>query len=88
MHKRISSRLLLILLYHIWVLSFLGIFAINVEGIGGSIFLMISHGIVSGALFMLVGVIYDRRHTKMMNEFGGLGKEQCLYMHQYLRCNA
>ena len=50
----------------------LGIFAINVEGIGGSIFLMISHGIVSGALFMLVGVIYDRRHTEMMSEFGGL----------------
>ena len=50
----------------------LGIFALNVEGIGGSIFLMISHGIVSGALFMLVGVIYDRRHTKLMSEFGGL----------------
>ncbi len=52
----------------------LGTFALNVEGIGGSIFLMISHGIVSGALFMLVGVIYDRRHTKMMSEFGGLTK--------------
>ncbi len=50
----------------------LGIFALNVEGIGGSIFLMISHGIVSGALFMLVGVIYDRRHTKMIKDFGGL----------------
>ncbi len=50
----------------------LGIFALNVEGIGGSIFLMISHGIVSGALFMLVGVIYDRRHTKQISEFGGL----------------
>lgn len=50
----------------------LGIFALNVEGIGGAIFLMISHGIVSGALFMLVGVIYDRRHTKMIAEFGGL----------------
>ncbi|XOB62042.1 NADH-quinone oxidoreductase subunit M [Campylobacterota bacterium DY0563] len=50
----------------------LGIFALNVEGIGGSIFLMISHGVVSGALFMLVGVIYDRRHTKMIKEFGGL----------------
>lgn len=50
----------------------LGTFALNVEGIGGSIFLMISHGIVSGALFMLVGVIYDRRHTKMISEFGGL----------------
>jgi NADH-quinone oxidoreductase subunit M len=50
----------------------IGTFALNVEGIGGSIFLMLSHGIVSGALFMLVGVIYDRRHTKMMSEFGGL----------------
>lgn len=50
----------------------LGTFAMNPEGIAGSIFLMISHGIVSGALFMLVGVIYERRHTKMMSEFGGL----------------
>lgn len=57
----------------------LGIFAINVEGIGGSIFLMISHGIVSGALFMLVGVIYDRRHTKNMSEFGGLAKSMPMY---------
>ncbi|SFV90980.1 NADH-ubiquinone oxidoreductase chain M [hydrothermal vent metagenome] len=50
----------------------LGIFALNSEGIGGSVFQMLSHGIVSGALFMLVGVIYDRRHTKLMSEFGGL----------------
>lgn len=52
----------------------LGTFALNVEGIGGSIFLMISHGIVSGALFMLVGVLYDRRHTKLISEFGGLAQ--------------
>ena len=50
----------------------LGTFAMNVEGIAGSIFFMLSHGIVSGALFMLVGVIYDRKHTKLMSEFGGL----------------
>ncbi len=50
----------------------LGIFAMNAEGIGGSIFQMLSHGIVSGALFMLVGMIYDRRGTKLMSEFGGL----------------
>jgi NADH-quinone oxidoreductase subunit M len=50
----------------------LGTFALNVEGISGSVFLMIAHGIVSGALFLLVGVIYDRRHTKMMDQFGGL----------------
>ena len=50
----------------------LGIFALNVEGMTGSVFLMIAHGVVSGALFLLVGVIYDRRHTKLMSEFGGL----------------
>ncbi|SFV59608.1 NADH-ubiquinone oxidoreductase chain M [hydrothermal vent metagenome] len=50
----------------------IGTFALNAEGITGAIFLMLSHGIVSGALFMLVGVIYDRRHTKTISEFGGL----------------
>lgn len=57
----------------------LGTFALNVEGISGSIFLMLSHGIVSGALFMLVGVIYDRRHTKLMSEFGGLASVMPAY---------
>jgi NADH-quinone oxidoreductase subunit M len=50
----------------------IGTFAMNVEGIAGSVFQMLSHGIVSGALFLLVGVIYDRKHTKLMSEFGGL----------------
>jgi len=50
----------------------LGTFALNVEGISGSIFLMLGHGVVAGALFLLVGVIYERRHTKLMSEFGGL----------------
>ena len=50
----------------------LGTFAMNAEAISGSVFMMLSHGLVSGALFMLVGVIYDRRHTKLMSEFGGL----------------
>jgi NADH-quinone oxidoreductase subunit M len=50
----------------------LGLFAMNAEGLSGSVFQMLSHGIVSGALFMLVGMIYERRHTKLMSEFGGL----------------
>ncbi len=50
----------------------LGTFAMNAEGISGSVFFMLSHGIVSGALFLLVGAIYDRRHTKLISEFGGL----------------
>ncbi len=57
----------------------LGTFALNAEGIVGSIFLMISHGIVSGALFMLVGVIYDRRGTKMIADFGGLAHSMPRY---------
>lgn len=57
----------------------LGVFAMNTEGLGGSIFLMLSHGIVSGALFMLVGVIYERTGTKTMSEFGGLAAIMPIY---------
>ncbi len=57
----------------------LGTFAMNTEGIAGSVFLMLSHGIVSGALFLLVGVIYDRKHTKMMDQFGGLAYSMPTY---------
>ncbi|MDR2639726.1 MAG: NADH-quinone oxidoreductase subunit M [Helicobacteraceae bacterium] len=57
----------------------LGTFALNTEGIGGSVFFMLSHGIISGALFMLVGVIYDRRHTKALSEFGGIASVMPIY---------
>lgn len=57
----------------------LGIFSMSVEGVGGALFLMISHGLVSGGLFMLVGFIYDRRETKLMSEFGGVAKVMPLY---------
>jgi len=57
----------------------IGVFAMNAEGLGGSIFLMLSHGIVSGALFMLVGVIYERTGTKTMSEFGGLASIMPIY---------
>jgi NADH-quinone oxidoreductase subunit M len=50
----------------------LGIFAFNEIGIQGAIFQMISHGIISGALFLLVGVIYDRMHTREIAFYGGL----------------
>ena len=57
----------------------IGVFAMNAEGLGGSIFLMLSHGIVAGALFMLVGVIYERTGTKIMDEFGGLAAVMPVY---------
>jgi NADH-quinone oxidoreductase subunit M len=50
----------------------MGIFTVNQQGIDGAIFQMISHGFISGALFLLVGVIYDRMHTREIDAYGGL----------------
>ena len=50
----------------------MGIFAVNQQGLDGAIFQMISHGFVSGALFLCVGVIYDRMHTREIDAYGGL----------------
>jgi NADH-quinone oxidoreductase subunit M len=50
----------------------LGLFAFNVQGLEGSVLVMLSHGLVSGALFLCVGVIYDRLHTREIARYGGL----------------
>ncbi len=50
----------------------LGIFTMTQQGIEGSIFQMISHGLVSAALFLCVGVVYERHHTRIINKYGGL----------------
>lgn len=50
----------------------LGIFAFNINGVEGAIYQMLSHGVSTGALFMLVGMLYERRHTRLIHEFGGL----------------
>ncbi len=52
----------------------LGLFAFNLTGIQGGLLQMINHGLSTGALFLLVGVIYERRHTRLISEFGGLAK--------------
>ncbi|MDH3937428.1 MAG: NADH-quinone oxidoreductase subunit M [candidate division Zixibacteria bacterium] len=52
----------------------LGMFALNFQGMQGSVLQMINHGISTGALFLLVGMIYERRHTRMISEFGGLAR--------------
>ncbi len=57
----------------------LGLFALNAQGIQGAILQMINHGLSTGALFLLVGVIYERRHTRELSEFGGLWKIMPLY---------
>jgi NADH-quinone oxidoreductase subunit M len=52
----------------------LGTFAFTTQGIQGGLFTMLSHGLTTGALFLLVGMLYDRRHTRLIADFGGLWK--------------
>lgn len=52
----------------------LGLFALNSQGVQGGIIQMVNHGLSTGALFLLVGMIYERRHTRMIADFGGLAK--------------
>jgi len=53
----------------------LGLFALNPIGVEGAIYQMLNHGLSTGALFLIVGVIYTRRHTRMIADFGGLWRE-------------
>src|SRR6266478_5652513 len=53
----------------------LGLFALNLQGVQGGLYQMLNHGLSTGALFLLVGMIYDRRHTRLIDEFGGLWKQ-------------
>jgi len=57
----------------------MGIFAATTQGVAGGIFQMVSHGIVSGALFLCVGVVYDRMHTREIAAYGGLVNNMPLY---------
>jgi NADH-quinone oxidoreductase subunit M len=57
----------------------LGLFAFNVEGFQGAVYQMLGHGLSTGALFLAVGVIYERRHTREIAAFGGLWKIVPLY---------
>jgi len=57
----------------------LGLFAFNVQGIEGGILQMINHGVSTGALFLIVGILYERRHTRLIEEFGGLSRVMPLY---------
>jgi NADH-quinone oxidoreductase subunit M len=57
----------------------LGLFALNPQGVMGGIYQMLNHGLSTGALFLLVGVIYERRHTRLIAEFGGLWKQLPVY---------
>jgi NADH-quinone oxidoreductase subunit M len=57
----------------------LGLFALNAQGIQGGILQMVNHGLSTGALFLIVGMVYERRHTRDMDAFGGLWKVMPVY---------
>jgi NADH-quinone oxidoreductase subunit M len=57
----------------------LGLFAMNTQGVEGGLYQSLNHGISTGALFLLVGVIYERRHTRLIADFGGLAKSMPNY---------
>jgi len=57
----------------------LGIFAMNQASIEGSILQMVNHGLSTGALFLLVGVIYEKRHTRLLADFGGIAKQMPIF---------
>jgi len=62
----------------------LGMFALNGPGLNGSILQMINHGLSTGALFLLVGVIYERRHTRAIADYGGISQVMPLYATVFL----
>jgi NADH-quinone oxidoreductase subunit M len=62
----------------------LGMFALNPVGITGSIVQQLNHGISTGALFLIVGIVYERRHTRELSEYGGLSKVMPIYAAVFL----
>jgi len=60
-------------------LCMLGLFALNPYGIKGGLFQMINHGISTSGLFLIVGIVYERKHTRMIADFGGLSKSMPVY---------
>jgi NADH-quinone oxidoreductase subunit M len=62
----------------------MGIFAMTAQGVAGGIFQMLSHGIVSAALFLCVGVVYDRMHTREIAAYGGLVNRMPLYAFAFM----
>ena len=62
----------------------LGIFSFTAQGMEGAVYQMLNHGVSTGALFLIVGIIYDRRHTRLIDEFGGLANRMPLYAAVFL----
>jgi NADH-quinone oxidoreductase subunit M len=62
----------------------LGVFALNAQGVSGSIYAMLSHGLTTGGLFLGIGVLYERRHTRRLAEYGGIWKQMPVFSALFL----
>lgn len=62
----------------------LGIFALNPQGMEGAILQMVNHGIVTGALFLSIGIVYDRMHTRLISDYGGVVKRMPVYAAMFM----
>ena len=62
----------------------LGLYSLNSQGMAGGMMVMLSHGVSTGALFLLVGILYERRHTRLIADFGGLWKPMPVYATLFL----
>ncbi len=62
----------------------LGVIAMNAQGVSGSVMQMVNHGLSTGALFLMVGLLYERRHTRMLDDFGGLWSSVPVYTGLFL----
>jgi NADH-quinone oxidoreductase subunit M len=67
-------------------LIMLAVFALNVEGIQGGVYQMLNHGLSTGALFLCVGILYERAHTRLIKDFGGVSKQMPVFAAFFLIC--
>lgn len=67
-------------------LIMLAVFALNLEGIEGAIYQMLNHGLSTGALFLIVGILYERAHTRQIKDFGGVSKQMPVFSAFFLIC--
>ncbi len=67
-------------------LIMLAVFALNVTGVEGAIYQMLNHGLSTGALFLIVGILYERAHTRMIKDFGGVSKQMPVFAAFFLIC--
>lgn len=67
-------------------LIMLAVFALNVESVQGAIYQMLNHGLSTGALFLIVGILYERAHTRLIKDFGGVSKQMPVFAAFFLIC--